>query len=143
MDGESQRHVLLCKRFVLCSSLSLVGGTPSLLLFAHASKTLRTSPAHTPSAKRYLHGMCTQYRCTGPGYVAFSYQNDIEGAFRTRFHTIINSGISTGAVISVVGALISVQVSQNQSNRGRPKTKIQDPHPPPSQIKMRRKQKTP
>ena len=57
MDGESQRHVLLCKRFVLCSSLSLVVGTTSLLLFAHASKTLRTSSAHTPSAKHHLRGV--------------------------------------------------------------------------------------
>ena len=128
--------------FILCSSLSLVVGTTSLLLFAHASIASRACSAHTPSAKPHLHGMCTQYRCTGPGYVVFSDQNDIEGARRTRFHTIICSGISTGAVISVVGELISIQASRNHSNRGRPKTERHHPHPPPSQTKMRRKHKT-
>ena len=119
----------------------LIRGTTSLLLSAHASKKLRTSPALTPWAERHLHGMCTQYRCTGPGYVVFSDQNDIEGARRTLFHTIICPGISTGAVISVVGELISIEASRNHSNRGRPKTERHYPHPPPSQTKMRRKQK--
>ena len=131
----------MCKRFILCSSLSLVGGTTSLLLSAHASQTLRTSSAHTPSAKRHLHSLCTQHRCTGPGYVAFSYPNDIEGAFRTLFHTIIRFGVSTGAIMSVVDELISVPAARNHSNRGRHKNKIHDPHPPPSRTKTRRKQK--
>ena len=129
--------------FFLCSSLSLVGGTTSPLFSAHASKTLRTSSAHSPSAKRHFRCICTQHRSTGPGYVAFSYENDIEGAFRTPVHAIISSGISTGAVILVVGELISVQAAGNQSNRGRPKNKRHDPNPLPPQTKMRRKQKTP
>ena len=63
---------------------------------------------------------CTQYRCIGPGYVAFSC---VPHAFP---HT--NSGISTAAVMSVVYELISVQAAPNHSNRGRPKNKIRDPH---------------
>ena len=43
---------------------------------------------------------------------------------------LTNSGISNGAVKSVVGELISVQAAQNRSNRGRPKTKTHDPHHP-------------
>ena len=113
--------------------MSLVVGTTSLLLSAHARKALRTSSAHTPSAKRHHHCMCTQHRCTGPGYLAFSHQNDVGGAFRTLFHTTISSGIPTGAVTSVVSELISVQDAGNQSNRGRPKNKIHYPHPPLSQ----------
>jgi len=120
MHGEYRRNVSLYKRLILCSSLSLVVGTTSPLLLAHASKTLRTSSARTPSSKRHLHGMCAHHRCTHPGYVAFSYQNDIEGAFPTLFHTTINSGISTGAAIPVVGEQIPVQAARNQSNRGCP-----------------------
>ena len=90
----------------------MIRGTTSLLLSAHASKKLHTSPALTPWAERHLHGMCTQYRCTGPGYVVFSDQNDVEGARRTLFHTIICSGISTGAVISVVP-----RINNNEEHR--------------------------
>ena len=142
MDGEQPRNVLLCKCFILCFSLSLVVWTSSLLLSAHVIKMIRTSSAHTPSAKRHLDGMCTQHRCTGPGYLAFSHQNDVGGAFRTLFHTTISSGIPTGAVISVVSELISVQAAGNQSNWGRPKTKIHYPHSPPSQTQNEVETKT-
>ena len=116
MDGEC---IIMQTFYFVFFLLSLVVGTTSLLLFAHASNTLRTSSAHTPSAKPHLHGMCTQYRCAGQGYVSFSYQYVLEGVFHTLFpHN--NYGISTGAVMSVVGELIPVQATQNHSNRGRP-----------------------
>ena len=103
----------------MCSSLSSIVGTTSPLLFAHASKTLRTSSVHTPSAKPHLHGMCTQYRCTGPGFVV-SHTSMIEGGCSTHFST----HVSTGAGMSVVSELSrSVQAAQNHSNRGRPKNK--------------------
>ena len=38
--------------------------------------------------------------------------------------------------MSVVGELISVQAAQNNSNRGRPKNKIHDPHHLPPKTKQ-------
>ena len=63
-----------------------------------------------------------------PRLRSFFIQYDLEGVFHTLLHALTNSGMYTGAVMSVVGELISVQAAQNHSNRGRPKNKIHDPH---------------
>ena len=115
----------------------VVGATSSLLLFAHASKTVRTYSAHTYAIHQtpspwYVYPIPVYW----PGYVAFSYQYlSFRGCAPHTFpHT--KSGISPGAVMSVVGELISVQAAQNNSNRGRPKNKIHDPHHLPPKTKQ-------
>ena len=129
MENNGEMHYY-ANASSLCSSLSLVVGTTFPMLCAHANKTLRTSffcadaIRQTPSP-RYAYRIPVYWPTLRSFIIPVWFRGGVPHTFP---HT--NSGISTGAVMSVDGELISVQAAQNHSNRGRPKTKTHDPHHP-------------
>ena len=142
MENNGEMHYY-ANASSLCSSLSLVVGTTFPMLCAHANKTLRTSffcadaIRQTPSP-RYAYRIPVYWPTLRSFIIPVWFRGGVPHTFP---HT--NSGISTGAVMSVDGELISVQAAQNHSNRGRPKTKTHDPHHPQNKTKQNGAEKKP
>ena len=141
MDGE-QRKIQYCanaSQFCVFSCRWLQGLPPRCFMHMRTKRYAYTFSAHTPSVKPHFHGMCTQYRCTGSGYIALPNQYDLEGVFHTPFYTSWSIHWS-----SFVGSRWAT-LGPNSSKSFYPAPKNQNPWPaslpPPNQQTGARKKR--